>query len=228
MTQSNRVIPIPRWLATGGAILAALWVITWDVGAATGSLADTPWPTYGQNAQHNGRSPFIGPQQMPAAKWSFKRTADHWGTDYRGAGIGQNGTVYLAAGMTGVYAINSTTGQMKWLYSPPPTGHETWVEFPPTVAADGTLYITSENDYLYALSADGEVLWSFLSYHLHTPVSISPDGTTIHFTSESGDIYAINRADGKLKWSYQLGPYPVYGSGRRIPPPARPDPAADR
>lgn len=181
-----------------------------------GPLADAPWPTYAQNVNHNNRSPYYGPTSTPRLRWSFNRSGDHWGTDYQGTGIGMDNTVYLGAGMAGVYAIDSQSGQMKWLFSPETTGHETWVEFPPTVASDGTLYITSENDYLYALSPDGKVLWKFRADHMQTPVSISPDGSSVHFVSENGNVYALNRADGRLKWSYRLG-YGAYGTGRRIP-----------
>ncbi|MHB0870067.1 MAG: outer membrane protein assembly factor BamB family protein, partial [Chloroflexota bacterium] len=214
---SDRPRRLLHWMAAVGVILVAFWLPTWDAGAATNPVADTPWPTYAQNAQRTGHSPFAGPTEMPARRWSFSRSNDHWGTDYRGTAIGLNNTVYLAAGMAGVYAIDSRTGQMKWLFSPWNTGHETWVEFPPTVASDGTLYLTSENDYIYALNPDGSILWYFLSDHLHTPVSISPDGTTVHFTSESGHIYALDRMTGDLKWSYQLAPRGVYATGRRIP-----------
>lgn len=179
-------------------------------------LADTSWPTYGQNERRNNRSPYAGPQTQPTRKWTFSRTSDHWGTDYRGVDMGENGTLYLAAGMTGVYAIDSATGQMKWLFSPENTGHETWVEFPPTVSYDGKLYFTSENDYIYAMSADGKVLWKYRTYHLHTPVSISPDGSTVHFISEDGSIYALDRSTGSLKWKRRLG-NGLYGTGRRIP-----------
>ncbi len=220
MRESTNGMPNPlfRRMAAGVALLAAIGLLTWNVGAAAGPLADTPWPTYGQNALRSGRSPFTGPQQMPHLKWSFTRTNDHWGTDYRGTDIGQNNTIYLAAGMAGVYSVDSRTGAKKWLFSPENTGHETWVEFPPTVFSDGTLYMTSENDYLYALNpSNGSVLWSFRSNHLHTPVSISPDGSTINFTSENGYTYALDRKTGTQKWTFQLGPYASYGTGRRIP-----------
>lgn len=206
-----------RHLALGVALLAALGMMSWDVQAASDPLADTPWPTYGQNMQRNGRSPFVGPQQQPVHRWTFARSNDHWGTDYRGMGIGRDHTIYLAAGMAGVYAIDSPSGQMKWLFSPWATGHETWVEFPPTVAADGTLYVTSENDYIYALDPDGNILWYYLSQHLHTPVSISPDGSTVHFTSEDGYVHALDRLSGQRRWRYRLSQWGVYGSGRRIP-----------
>jgi len=187
------------------------------VHAALNPLAPSPWPTYGQNPQRNNRSSYIGPQQMPVEKWRFTRINDHWGTDYRGTAVGPGNTVFLSAGMAGVYAIDSATGLRRWLSSPENTGHETFVEFPPTVAADGTLYMDSENDYAYALSPSGQVLWSFLSNHLHTPSSISPDGSTVHFTSESGDIYALNRTTGAKLWSYRLAQYGQYATGRRIP-----------
>jgi outer membrane protein assembly factor BamB len=208
---------LPRWMVVTLPLLVALWLLTWDARATTNPLADTPWPTYGQNDLRTGSSPYVGPQQRPDVKWSFNRSGDHWGTDYRGTGIGQNDTTYLSAGMTGVYAINSHTGQMKWLFAPMNTGHETWVEFPPTVASDGTLYVTSENDYLYALDPSGAIKWQFLADHLHTPASISPDGTTLHFTSENGHLYAVNRITGQQSWSYELAARGTYGTGRRIP-----------
>ncbi|GEM_PF-4620990 len=215
--EGNRGRVFARYIAVGFALLAALWFMNWDANAASGPLADSPWPTYGQNSQRNGRSPFAGPLERPDRRWSFTRNNDHWGTDYRGMGIGKNNTVYLAAGMAGVYAIDSQTGQMKWLFSPWATGHETWVEFPPTVAADGTLYVASENDYIYALDPEGSILWYYRSDHLHTPVSISPDGATLHFVSEDGFIHALDRQNGNLKWRYQLAQWGVYATGRRIP-----------
>jgi outer membrane protein assembly factor BamB len=91
------------------------------------------------------------------------------------------------------------------------------VEFPPTVASDGSLYITSENDYIYGLNPNGTVQWQFQGSHLHTPVSISPDGATVHFVSEDGYVYALNRQTGAMRWAVQLSPRGVYGTGRRIP-----------
>jgi len=210
---------VSRLIGIGAVLAIVARVITFDVLAAPGfgPLADTPWPTYGQNANHNNRSPYSGPQQLPTVTWQFTRSNDHWGTEHRETGIGLNNTVYLAAGMAGVYAIDSTNGAMRWLFSPENTGHETFVEFAPTVASDGTLYVTSENDYAYALNPNGSIIWSFQSGHLQTPMSISPDGTSVHFVSETGWMYALNRADGTLKWRYQMSPSGSYGTGQRLP-----------
>ncbi|TAK35995.1 MAG: hypothetical protein EPO21_04475 [Chloroflexota bacterium] len=212
---TRRMFAFRRLALGAAALIAVIGLLTWEAWAATNPLASTPWPAYGQNMQHNNRSPYQGPQQLPRLRWQFRRN-EHWGTDYRGTGIGLNNTVYLAAGMAGVYAVDSRSGQKKWLFSPWNTGHETFVEFPPTVASDGTLYITSENDYAYALDPNGNILWFFRAGHLHTPVSISPDGSSVHFVSEDGYLYALNRTDGKLNWRYRLG-YSAYGTGRRIP-----------
>lgn len=98
-----------------------------------GVLADTPWPIAGQNQEYTYQSHYVGPHATPLEKWKFNRTSDHWGTNYRSTGIGRDNTVYLAAGMTGVYAIDSQTGLKKWLFIPENTGHETWIEYTPTV-----------------------------------------------------------------------------------------------
>ena len=212
-----RRVYLSRLIAVGAVLAITARLVTFEASAATGPLADSPAPTYGVNANRTARSPYSGPRTMPTVKWSFTRYNDHWGTDYRGTGIGLNNTVYLAAGMAGVYAIDSATGTRKWLYSPGNTGHETFVEFPPTVAADGRLYFTSENDFAYALDANGNQLWEFRADHLHTPISISPDGTRVHFTSENAFIYALDRETGAQIWRYQLAQFGVYATGRRIP-----------
>jgi hypothetical protein len=209
-----------RKLAVAATLILALSVSGREMRvAALGPLADSPWPAYGQNALRNGRSPYIGPQSAPNLRWTFTRYNDHWGTDYRGTGVGPGNTVLLSAGMAGVYAIDATTGAMRWLFSPEnsATGSETWVEFPPTVASDGNLYLSSENGKIYALNQAGGVIWSYQAVHLHTPVSISPDGSTVHFVTESGYLIALNRSSGALLWSTQLTQYGVSNAGRRLP-----------
>src|SRR5688572_11387905 len=92
-----------RALGSGFAVALAFAAAsaTWQASAAPGSLVDSPWPTYAQNAQRTGASPFYGPLSLPTIAWRFARSNDHWGTDYRGTGIGPNNTLFLAAGMAG-------------------------------------------------------------------------------------------------------------------------------
>jgi outer membrane protein assembly factor BamB len=74
----------------------------------------------------------------------------------------------------------------------------------PVIGPDGTIYIGSDNEYLYAISPnDGSVKWGFLTHGdiVSTP-AIGYDGT-IHVVSEDGYLYAI-QSDGILRWKYLI------------------------
>jgi outer membrane protein assembly factor BamB len=93
--------------------------------------------------------------------------------------------------------IGAQTNTFKWSYT---TGFD--VISSPAICADGTIYMGSRNDKLYAINPDGSLKWS---YQTAGDVSSSPavgaDGT-VYAGSQDNNLYAIN-PDGSLKWSYQ-------------------------
>lgn len=89
-------------------------------------------------------------------------------------------------------------GELLWSYD---TG--SWIDSSPAVADDGTIYIGSTDDYLYAFNSDGSVKWNFLTdVNVRTSPAIGTDGT-IYFGSGNGFYYALN-PNGSLKWSKDL------------------------
>jgi len=106
------------------------------------------------------------------------------------------GTVTVTAYGTGT---QPGPGGIKWKY---PTGGP--VRSSPAVGADGTIYIGSNDWYLYALNPDGSLKWE---YPTEGEVSSSPavgaDGT-IYVGNDSGYVHALN-SSGALKWKYQTG-----------------------
>jgi len=79
----------------------------------------------------------------------------------------------------------------------------------PTVGTDGTVYVGSNDGYLYAFSPNGSIKWTFLAFGPFdsSSAALSSDGATIYATSveyglQKGFLYAINTADGSLKWRY--------------------------
>ena len=72
------------------------------------------------------------------------------------------------------------------------------------VGTDGTVYVGSDDGYLYALSADGSTKWK---YKTGGPVTSSPalgfEGT-VYVGSDDGHLYALS-ADGSTKWKYKTG-----------------------
>ena len=75
----------------------------------------------------------------------------------------------------------------------------------PAIGADGTIYIGSWNNYLYALNPDGSEKWKYLTnarFAMSSP-AIGLDGT-VYFGTDDGTFYAL-APDMTLKWKYQIG-----------------------
>ncbi len=72
------------------------------------------------------------------------------------------------------------------------------------IGANGTVYVKSQDDYLYAVNPNGTLKWKFKTglWVSFDPV-VSSDGT-VYVVSHHGYLYAIN-PDGKLKWKFETG-----------------------
>jgi outer membrane protein assembly factor BamB len=72
----------------------------------------------------------------------------------------------------------------------------------PVISSDGTVYVGSEDNYLYAWGADGNLKWKFKTMDsIKSAAAIGSDGT-IYVTSGT-KLYAIGSA-GKSKWTYTV------------------------
>jgi len=83
------------------------------------------------------------------------------------------------------------------------------VESTPAVGADGTVYVTADDGFLYALDPSaGYVIWGFNVHNTGGEVTSSPsigaDGT-IYVCSVDGNLYAVN-PNGSIKWIHNLQP----------------------
>ncbi len=80
------------------------------------------------------------------------------------------------------------------------------IESSPAIGADGTIYVGSDDDNLYALNpADGSLKWQYATGNgIWSSPAVGADGT-VYFGSEDNTVYALNPADGSLKWSYATG-----------------------
>ncbi|MCX8103636.1 MAG: PQQ-binding-like beta-propeller repeat protein [Candidatus Bipolaricaulota bacterium] len=72
----------------------------------------------------------------------------------------------------------------------------------PALGADGMIYLFGADQSLYALSADGQVQWTFKAGGniLSASVAIAKD-KTIYFGADDGNLYAL-APDGKEKWRF--------------------------
>ncbi len=93
--------------------------------------------------------------------------------------------------------IGAQTDSLKWRYE---IGN--LVSSSPAIGSDGTIYVGSRDNYIYALNADGSLKWKYQTGNwVESSPAIGSDGT-IYVGSYDNHVYALN-ADGSLKWEYQ-------------------------
>lgn len=107
------------------------------------------------------------------------------------------------------YSTEGVDGTVKWTFE---TGAS--IESSPTIASDGTIYIGSHDNKLYALNPDGTLKWKFdagepvfvegwnVSKGIPSAPSIDQDGT-IYFISPPEYLFAVN-PDGTEKWRHSI------------------------
>lgn len=111
----------------------------------------------------------------------------------------------------GLMAFDVETGKIRWKDAV--AYYNEWSS--PVVGLDGTVYITDSNtESLYAIKPDGRHKWKVGfegEYVASGMVAASNDGKTIYMTTESrqsvpfaGNLYALDRDSGKIKWRYRL------------------------
>ncbi|MFC2000601.1 PQQ-binding-like beta-propeller repeat protein, partial [Chloroflexota bacterium] len=89
--------------------------------------------------------------------------------------------------------------QVKWQFT---TGSQ--IIRPPAIGSDGTIYVGSNDNKLYAVNPDGFQKWSFATGgEIISSPAIATDGT-IYFGSFDHRLYAVN-PDGSQKWSFDTG-----------------------
>ena len=111
-----------------------------------------------------------------------------------------NGSVYIAGHNKdgrGFHSVNQSLTTANWVFQMGTEFNAT-----PAIGSDGTIYIGSTNDNLYAINPDGTEKWS-IEYGTWTAsaAAIGPDGT-IYFSGEtaSGGVLLAVNPNGTEKW----------------------------
>ena len=74
----------------------------------------------------------------------------------------------------------------------------------PTIGPDGTIYVASHDDALYAIGPSGKIKWTFKTGdRVWSTPAVAEDGT-IYVGSDDDHLYAVTAA-GALKWKLRLG-----------------------
>jgi len=115
--------------------------------------------------------------------------------------IDSNGIIYLGSliGIDGGFlmAINPTDGSIIW---------QTFLgslTTSPAIGPGGNIYITRETGILYALDAEGVLIWDRNIGGWIRTSPIIDSNEVIYLGAESDKLYALNH-DGSLKWDYEL------------------------
>ena len=124
-------------------------------------------------------------------------------SDYQLLATSKNQVELLSLGIQLLGETLKTTffseGQIKWKYL---TGGG--LISSPTIALDGTVYLGSQDYYLYAVNPDGNLKWKYLTGGgINSAPTIAADGT-VYTGSYDNYLYAVN-PDGSLKWKYLTG-----------------------
>ena len=101
---------------------------------------------------------------------------------------------------TGQSAVDtsSNTGDLLWRFTP--EGQNNYINSPPTVGPNGTIYFGSDDNYLYAVNPDGRMEWKFKTGNLVRDSPTIDANGTIYFSSDDYFLYALN-PDGSKKWN---------------------------
>ena len=106
------------------------------------------------------------------------------------------------------------SGSLKWKFRT-----DSYIYSSPAIGSDGTIYVGSYDNYLYAINPDGSLKWKYKTDHwIWSSPAIGSDGT-IYVGSYDNYLYAIN-PDGSLKWKYKTDEWidssPAIGSDGTI------------
>lgn len=115
-----------------------------------------------------------------------------------------NGSVYFGSGDGNIYALDASSGALKWKF------HTGDVVHASPAIADGTIFIGSWDTYFYALeAATGKAKWRFKTGEdpdIHNQIGIQSSAAiadgTVYFGCRDSNLYALDARTGAKKWVY--------------------------
>ena len=173
-------------------------------------LVRTNWAQFHFDPSQEGLNPYENVLSQETVggltlRWSYQAYME-----YVGSPAVADGVAFVGYYGGDLYALDAQTGNLLWQY-PVDIKQST-----PAVA-DGVVYTLGggslQNGGLYAFdSSTGTLLWRAQTGYQggDLPRGITVANGAVYFASNDGNVYAVNTADGSLRWSYPIGNYSWY------------------
>ncbi|MGD1032270.1 MAG: S8 family serine peptidase [Opitutaceae bacterium] len=130
-----------------------------------------------------------------SVKWTYAVP----GVSYAPPSVGSDGTVYIGADNSVLYAI-SPYGTKEWTYTA-----DAAIFTAPALDGSGNLYFGTLGGTFYSLGRSGALRWSFKANNsISSSPALGPNGV-VYFGSYDHHLYALATGNGALQWSYLLG-----------------------
>jgi len=114
--------------------------------------------------------------------------------------VAPDGTIYVTGGPY-LLAV-SPAGEVRWRFR----ARGPFLLSSPALDSDGTLYIGSVDDHVYAVAPYGRMRWEFRTGHDVSSSPVIGDDGTIYVGSDDDHVYALTR-DGEERWRADLDGY---------------------
>lgn len=130
---------------------------------------------------------------------SQKWTATVPGFSYASPTVAPDGSIYIGADNGTFYALKPD-GSTKWTFTA-----DSAILTSAAIDASGNLYFGTLGGTVYSLAPDGSKRWSIAAGDsVSSSPTLAPDGT-LYFGCYDRNLYALNSADGSLKWKFKMG-----------------------
>ncbi|MHA1617998.1 MAG: beta-alanine-activating enzyme beta-propeller domain-containing protein, partial [Promethearchaeota archaeon] len=127
-------------------------------------------------------------------------------------------TVFIGTYQGYLYALNFSTGDIKWSYGPISSAFGASPHFVSDQILGDRIYISGDDDWVYCIDIDGSLIWKTHNAEadMHSSVAIDIDRQILCVGSNDYKIYGLNSTTGEVLWSYmtkkEVKPSPVIDS----------------
>jgi outer membrane protein assembly factor BamB len=171
--------------------------------ALAATLLAADWPSFRGDPAQTGVSSDQLPDRL-VERWKYQTVPDRAGGGVESTAAIAGGVAYVGAFDEHVHAIDLATGRGKWKF-------KAGAVKAPVGVHDGRVYAGNVEGVVHCLDAAGRPVWKFEAGGEVTSGFNFGAGTVL-FGCQDETLYCLTRADGKLKWKYQISGGPVMGT----------------